>query len=117
MNHYFEAIAIGAIASGVLFIAGVGAGSPTKAATPAESSAFYKARADLAKARWQFEFAVAHRAKIANRLAAHGGSRAELDASIAAVERAGAVVKADEAALAMAEAKLASTSGEPLPIS
>jgi hypothetical protein len=117
MNHYLEAVAIGVVAASVLFVAGVGAGNPSKAATASEAatpaiasthdeSAFYKARSELAKAQWRYEFAVAERARIANRLAAHNASRAELDASIAAVERAGAVVTADRAALAVAQANL-----------
>jgi hypothetical protein len=116
MNHYIEAVAIGAVAACVLFVAGVGAGSPSRAATPvsvpaaqvgsAYESAFYKARAELAKAQWKYEFAVADRGRTANRVAAHTASRADLDASIAAVERAGATLKADKAALAAAQANL-----------
>jgi hypothetical protein len=118
MNHYIEAVAIGVVSASVLFLAGVGAGRPSKAATPANipaaeadsgapyASAFYKARAELAKAQWRYEFAVADRARTANRLAAHSASRADLDASIAAVERADAAVKADKAALAVAQANL-----------
>jgi hypothetical protein len=129
MNHYLEAVAIGMVAASVLFVAGVGAGAPSSAATPetvpaAESgagtqyeSAFYKARAELAKAQWRYEFAVAERARTANRLAAHSASREDLDASLAAVERAGATVKADRAALALAEANLARLGAQPLPIS
>jgi hypothetical protein len=118
MNHYIEAVAIGVVAASVLFVAGVGAGSPSSAATPVtlpaaqagagtqDESAFYKARAELAKAQWRYEFAVAERARIANRVASHNASRADLDVSIAAVERADATVKADRTALAVAQANL-----------
>jgi hypothetical protein len=118
MNHYIEAVAIGVVAASVLFVAGVGAGSPSRAATPDTlpadeagagtpyESAFYKARAELAKAQWRYEFAVADRARIVNRVASHNASREDLDASIAAVERASATVKADRAALAVAQANL-----------
>jgi multidrug resistance efflux pump len=129
VNHYIEAVVIGVLASSVLFVAGVGAGSPSKAATPATlpadatgpaaeyESAFYKARAQLAKAQWRYEFAVADRARTANRVAAHHASREDLDVSIAAVERADATVKADRSALALAQAHLARLGVEPLPIS
>jgi hypothetical protein len=129
MNHYIEAVAIGVVAASVLFVAGVGAGSPSRAATPDTrpadeagagtqyESAFYKARAELAKAQWRYEFAVADRARIVNRVASHNASREDLDASIAAVERASATVKADRAALAQAQANLARLGVAPLPIS
>ncbi|HEV2704250.1 MAG TPA: hypothetical protein VGV09_21675 [Steroidobacteraceae bacterium] len=127
MNRYAEGITVGAVAAALLFAAGVEASRPGHAATPpAESAsqaalssanpyqtAFEKARADLAKAQWRYEFAIRERGQAAKRLAAHGGSRNDLDASIAAVESAGAVVRADRTALAVAQEKLAKASAEP----
>jgi HD superfamily phosphodiesterase len=115
MNHYLEAVAIGVVAASVLYAAGVGAGEGHPATQ--YESAFYKARAELAKAQWRYEFAVAERARTASRLAARSASREDLDASLAAVERASATVKADRAALALAQANLARLGVEPLPIS
>jgi len=117
MNHYIEAVAIGVLASSVLFVAGVGASAPDTGPASQYESAFYKARAQLAKAQWRYEFAVADRARTANRVAAHNASREDLDVSIAAVERADATVKADRVALALAQAHLARLGVEPLPIS
>ena len=134
MNHYSEAIAVGIVTTVVAWLAGIGAGRPTMAATPPAVSAeqrmdpgtldplpykaaFDSAQAKLAKAQWQYEIAIRTRMRTADQLAAHRASREEFDASRAAVERASDTVRADRAALEEARvnldhAKLIATLGQ-----
>jgi len=69
--------------------------------------ALNKARARLAKAQWQYEFAARERA--ANQRASHGVSHEELDSSMAAADRASAAIQADKAALQEAQENLKET--------
>lgn len=128
MNHYGEAIAVGIVATSVLFLAGVGADKPVRAATPMAVStpaaavsvatpydtAFYKARAEVAKAQWRYEFALREHARTVRRYSARTGSREDLDASIEAVNLAVAVLQADRAALTTAQANLAKSVTNPI---
>jgi hypothetical protein len=128
MNHYGEAIAVGIVATTVLFFAGVGADKPVRAATATAVStpdaaasvvtpydtAFYRARAELAKAQWRYEFALREHTRAVRRYNARTGSREDLDASVAAVKLADAVLQTDRAALTGAQANLAKSATIPL---
>jgi RND family efflux transporter MFP subunit len=68
-----------------------------------------KARARLAQAQWRYEFAVADRTRATYQSGPDKVSRDQLDARIAAAERASADVEADKAALEEARRNLDDT--------
>lgn len=151
MNHYMEAIGVGVLTVLGAYCVGLGADTPSEAATlsavatapqwelrPRISGritsinfvqdqtvsrgqvlliidpkpyelAFSKARTRLAKAQWQYEFAVRDRTRAENHQRSGSFSREELDASIAAAERDSSIVAAERAAVQQAQDDLDNT--------